>query len=278
GRLPGAFGSGSCIGHGRKICEREGRGGRAPCQPNAQLRTAAEVRLLLQRLLHRPCWLFRAFFGGGLFGWSIRRDRGNCGRLNLWFRRRLRFGFRLRLFEREDRAARCFWNLRQFFVNDFDDRAEWKLRVKLGHVARFHPDAAVARRATDRFLFRRTVNINTAAEGVRIFGLKTFQPNDPRDDRIAARRIRLENFTREPAVAKDGADRRVIANLFRDLKKPERRRHVAPGIADAELGSGNRIRGQTRAVAHQHELLVFYADDYAAGTIRAKGGSEADER
>ena len=113
---------------------------------------------------------------------------------------------------------------------------------------------------------------------MRIFGLKTFQPNDPRDDRIAARRIRLENFTREPAIAKDGADRRVIANLFRDLKKPERCGHVAPGIADAELGSGNRIRGQARAVAHQHELLVFYADDDAAGTIRAKGGSEADER
>src|SRR5207237_10827506 len=120
----------------------------------------------------------------------------------------------------------------------FDERAERKLRVKLGHVARFHPNAAVACRTADRFLFRRTVNINAAAKGVRIFGLKTFQPNDPRDDRIAARRIRLENFTSEPAVAKDGADRRVIANLFRDLKKSERRRHVAPGIAEPELGRG----------------------------------------
>ena len=78
---------------------------------------------------------------------------------------------------------------------------------------RNHPGRRI-RRPADRPFFRSAVNINAAAEGVRVFRLKSLEPNDARDHRIAARSIRFENFAGESPVAKDGADRRVIADPF----------------------------------------------------------------
>ena len=65
------------------------------------------------------------------------------------------------------------------------------------------------------------MNVDAAVKGVRVLGFKTTQPNDPRDHRIASGSIRLENFAGKPAIVKDRADRRVIANLFaRPCRKP----------------------------------------------------------
>ena len=49
-----------------------------------------------------------------------------------------------------------------------DDSTQRHLLIKVGDVLRFHPDAAVTRRATDLFLLRRAVNINAALKRMRV--------------------------------------------------------------------------------------------------------------
>ena len=74
-----------------------------------------------------------------------------------------------------------------------------------------------------------------------------------------------KNFPGETPIVKYRADRSMIANFLRDLKKAERRRHSSPGIADPELRGRNRINRHLRAALHQHQFLILHANDNPIG-------------
>jgi hypothetical protein len=115
------------------------------------------------------------------------------------------------------------------------------------------------------------VNINAATEGVRVGSFEAAQPDDARNDRVAALCIRLEDFAGKPAVPEHRSGGRMVANFLRHLEETERGGHSPPVIAQTKLGSRNGIGGQPGAISHDHQLLVFHADDDAAGTIGAEG-------
>ena len=123
--------------------------------------------------------------------------------------------------DREHGASAGPWDLGQTIGNNFHNRPQRHLGIERGHVARFHANAAITGRPANQPLLRRPVNINTAAEGVRVGCLKATQPNDPRDDGVPAGRIRLDNLSGKAAIMKDRPDRRVIADFLRDLQDAE---------------------------------------------------------
>ena len=97
--------------------------------------------------------------------------------------------------------------------------------------------------------------------GVRVRRFQSAQPDDPSNDRIAAWRVRLQNFTGKPAVMENGADRRVVANFLSNLERAERRRHRAPIIAKSEFGGRDWINCGTAAVVDEHQFLIADTDN-----------------
>ena len=61
---------------------------------------------------------------------------------------------------------------------------------KIDDIAGTHADASVAHGQSDVAFFRRLVNVNIANECIRILWFAPTQPNNARDDWIAAGRIR----------------------------------------------------------------------------------------
>src|SRR5438132_13276884 len=98
--------------------------------------------------------------------------------------------------------------------SDLHNRANGQLRVKRGDVGRFHSNTTVAGGPADRLLLRRTVNVNTPVISMCIFSFQTAQPDNSGNDRIAAWRVRLQNFAGETAVVKNGTDRRVVTDFL----------------------------------------------------------------
>ena len=111
------------------------------------------------------------------------------------------------------------------------------------------------------------MNVNAAGEGMRVSRLQTAQPDDPRDDRIAARRVRLQNFSGETAIMKDRADRRVIANFLSDLEEAERSRHSTPVNRRVRTSKSKRDKLATCVPpCDQHQFLILHANDHAIWT------------
>ena len=84
----------------------------------------------------------------------------------------------------------------QTIRNDLYHSTDGHLRIKLGDIPRFHPDAAVTCGATDLFFFRCAVNVNATLKRVRVLRLEAAQPDDARSNGVAARSVGLKNFTR----------------------------------------------------------------------------------
>ena len=84
---------------------------------------------------------------------------------------------------------------------------------------------------------------------------------DARDDRIASRRVGLEDFARRPAPFEDRPERRAVADLRGHFHHAERCRVAAWAIADAELRSGDGKLCKREAIFHQREALIRNADD-----------------
>ena len=120
------------------------------------------------------------------------------------------------------------------------------------------------------------MDVNTARERVRIPWLQAAQPDNPRDDWIAARRVRPENLPSKAPAVKNRPDRSMISDLLCDLQETERRRHAAPAIAAAKLRGGNRIRRNLRSVFDEHQSLIVNADDDTAWSFRC--GAETCSR
>ena len=91
-----------------------------------------------------------------------------------------------------------------------------------GHKARQRPSISCGcsrNLRADRFFFLgRAMNINAALKRVRVLRLESAQPDDARGDGITARSVGLKNFTCQPPLMENSADRHVVADLFSTAK------------------------------------------------------------
>jgi hypothetical protein len=69
------------------------------------------------------------------------------------------------------------------------------------------------------------------------------QPENPRHDRIATRRISPDEFAGASPTFEHRPQRRIVANFFRYLQITERRKPAASPIAQTELRRGDGICG-----------------------------------
>jgi hypothetical protein len=79
-----------------------------------------------------------------------------------------------------------------------------------------HPNAAVARRLADTFLFRRSVDVDAARGRIAIAAFQTAQTQHSRHDGIAAGRVGCEHFAGEMQSLQNRPDRQAIADFPRD--------------------------------------------------------------
>src|ERR1044071_2469563 len=90
--------------------------------------------------------------------------------------------------------SRWLCHFRQVLRGNLHERSNRNAIIKLGDVARLHPNAAVARRAANCLLLRRSMNVNAPLQGVRILRFEPAQPNDTRRYRVATGSVGLQNF------------------------------------------------------------------------------------
>src|SRR6185312_14553003 len=76
-------------------------------------------------------------------------------------------------------------NLIQGRIDNRDLCAQPDHLVKFNYVIRTHSHATVTDRQSQVSFFRRSVNIDITAEGIRVLRLSSTQPNDAANDRIA---------------------------------------------------------------------------------------------
>src|SRR4029077_9057498 len=103
--------------------------------------------------------------------------------------------------------------------------------VQLYDVARAHPDASITRSRSDTLLLRRAVNVNISGERVGILSLQSAQPENARDNGVAARRIRRNDFASTPSIFEHRAGRRIVADFLGDLQFTQWRKTAAAPIA-----------------------------------------------
>src|SRR5439155_19237051 len=128
----------------------------------------------------------------------------------------------------------------QSLVNNGYPRPDSYDVVYIYDVPRAHSNASITVRRADPPFLRRAVDVDIPGERVRILRLESAQPENARHDRIPARRIREDNFTRAPPIFEDRARWRIIANLFRDLQLAQWRVSAASPITETELGGRDR--------------------------------------
>ena len=129
-----------------------------------------------------------------------------------------------RSWRKNERSLGGATHLRQMVGRDLHNRTNGQLLIKRRDVGRFHSNTTVAGRPPDRFLLRRSVNVNAPVIGVRVCSFQPAQPDDTGNDRIAARRVRLQNFAGEPAVVENRAGRSAVT----DFLQPEECQAVSP--------------------------------------------------
>src|SRR5437762_8869463 len=76
-------------------------------------------------------------------------------------------------------------NLNQGRSDNRDLRAQADHIIKFDHVVRTHSHATVTDRHSQVSFFRRSVNVDIAAESIRVLRLSPTQPNNAGDDRVA---------------------------------------------------------------------------------------------
>src|SRR5882724_1040615 len=103
--------------------------------------------------------------------------------------------------------------------------------VQLYDVARAHPDASITRGRPDAPFLGRAMDVNISRERVGVLHLQSAQPEDARHDRVAAWRIRRNDFTGSTSILKNRARWRAVADLFGDLQFTQWRKTAAAPIA-----------------------------------------------
>jgi hypothetical protein len=86
------------------------------------------------------------------------------------------------------------------------------------------------------------------------------QPENPRHDRIATRRIGQNKFAGAPPTLEHRARWRIVPNFFRYLQITERRKLTPSPIAKTELGCGHGISRHEVAAIEERQFLVACAN------------------
>ena len=145
---------------------------------------------------------------------------------------------------------------------DLHNRTNGQLRIKRRDIGRFHSNTTVAGRPANCFLLRRSVNVNASVISMRVGSFQPAQPDNAGDDRIAARRVRLQNFAGKPAVVENRAGRSVVTDFLSNLESAKRRRHRAPSIPKPEFGGRNGVNCGIAAVVEEHQFLIAHTNDH----------------
>ena len=144
--------------------------------------------------------------------------------------------------------------------------------AKGGYILGTHPDATEAGRTAECPLLRSAVDVDTPVISVAVARFHPLQPEDPGDDGITARGIRLENLAGRPARAEDSSQRLAHADLHADEKFPKWRGITPQPVTDAEFGCGNRVEGLDLPIRFQKQPLIFHAHDDLMMKITGSGG------
>src|SRR5207244_12856295 len=90
--------------------------------------------------------------------------------------------------------------------------------VKGNYVIRTHSHATVTDRQSQVSFFRRSVNVDIAAEGIRVLLRSPTQPKNPANDLVAHGMIGANEFAGPTTIFEDGSRRHSVANFLRDFQ------------------------------------------------------------
>ncbi|MEZ5301157.1 MAG: hypothetical protein R3F11_10960 [Verrucomicrobiales bacterium] len=92
--------------------------------------------------------------------------------------------------------------------------------VEVDDILRLHPDAAVADGKPDISLLWGAVDVDESVIGTLVSLLFAAQPDDPGDDWIAPRRIRLQDFAGKLPAFENRAERRAAPIFLATSRRP----------------------------------------------------------
>ncbi len=162
-------------------------------------------------------------------------------------------------------------------LNNRNLRTRAHLTVKVDDVGRAHANAAVTCRAADIAFFRCAVNINVATKCICVLRFAPAQPDDPRYDRIATRRVHRNYFAGATTIFENGAGRSAVADFVRDFQLSDGCTKASRPIAQSEFGSRNRISGDEVAFLEQRQLLIADTDDDVVLSVARRSARSEDE-
>lgn len=147
--------------------------------------------------------------------------------------------------DKMDREAWPFEDLQRRRYNK-DERADRRSLEQPNDVAIPHADATMRQRPTDQILSARAVDIDIPVVRVdpRSFvdtGLKTFEPQDARQDQIVFRRSAVPVLTRIFSISEDAPERRAVAIFLINAMDAGRRLERVLRAAVAEAGRGTVV-------------------------------------
>jgi hypothetical protein len=147
-------------------------------------------------------------------------------------------------------------------VEEFDD------------ILGFHANTTIAYGPADIALLGRAMNVDIAAVGIAIFVIKTFQPENARNDGITTRRIHREDFASGLAAFENRSGRQTMANFFFYAQYAKRRGVGTGPVANAEFGSGHRVNREGLAIAENEHFLICNAHDHSMAIIGDASGEQ----
>ena len=122
------------------------------------------------------------------------------------------------------------------------------------------------------------MNVNAAIKSMSVLSFQSAQPNDPRNDWIAARRVWRENFAGEPPIVEHGADWCVVTDFLCNHEITKRSCHSPQKITQPEFGRGNRVGCHHRTVLQKHYLLIANAYYQLMGRVDLGGEERGSDR
>jgi hypothetical protein len=150
--------------------------------------------------------------------------------------------------------------------------------IELDYIGRTHPDATEAGGRADLALLGGAVDVDVAVVCIAVAGLEAAEPEDARDDGVAARGVGLENFAGLVLVFEDGASGGVATDFSGDLEFAERGAAAAGAIAEAEFGGRDLVlRDGVAILEDEHALLGDADDDAVIGVLLSATREEENE-
>lgn len=140
------------------------------------------------------------------------------------------------------------------------------------HIPRSHADATVADREADIPLLRGAVDVDIPPECIAVAGFESLEPEDARDDRVAARCIHGENLAGWNAALENSPRRQAMADLFLDPHFSERGAVGSGSVAEAELRGRDGVGAEGEVVFQDDHALVRGTDDQSVSGLGSTPG------